>query len=133
MVATLSDVSALQATTAVDSTNLSIAVASCLTLTDQDRQDWYVLAARALAFVGWSPTGGSGIGVDAIWAEGQSLRSAMAAWYQKLTAAGCAPRNFRQTPAPPPPPGPGLLDRFSAGVVPLVLVALYALYKGGRR
>ena len=132
MTATLADIRALQATTVADSTNLSQAVSTCDALTPQDRDDWYALAARSLAFVGWTPTGGSGIGYDAIWAEGQSIRAAMRDWYAKLTAAGCAPIPLRQTPAAPPPPGPGFFEQMTGKFGPLLLLGLWAYSRMGR-
>jgi hypothetical protein len=123
--ATYADITALQQTTASDSTNLSAAVDACAALSAAERTEWYALAARALAFVSWSPTGGSGIGVDAVWTEGMSVRTAMSAWPARLRAMGCQVVDLKQVPAAPPTPGPGLGSRiFDALEPPLVLLVL---------
>ena len=127
------DIAALQAATMSDSTSLSSSVDQCAALTDSDRADWYALAARALAFVSWTPTGGSGVGVDAIWSEGLAVRHLMSAWPAKLRAAGCNVQNLRQTPAAPPPPGPGFGAFVWNALEPALVLLALGVYVATRR
>jgi hypothetical protein len=131
--ATLTDILALQKATVSDSTNLSAAVAQCAALSAADHAAWYDLAARALAFVSWTPTGGSGLSYDQVWAEGLAIRHAMAAWPVKIRAAGCPDvQNLKQVPATPPTPGPGLGELVWGKLEPALVLVVLAVVVWGR-
>lgn len=68
-----------------------------------------------------------------MYAEGLGLLAQLSWWRATLESSGfnVPAIDWNAAPHVTPPPGPGLIDQFTSGVGPLVLIALYVWSQGG--